>query len=374
MSDDPHESGRGPVVVGVLADPEAAPAEIARHLDGALGGALDEYLETSRGWEVDVRLERLPVGERGHDAMVDLARDRIEEAGWDLAVCVTDLPLRSGEQPLVADLSREERVAVISLPALGGMGLRKRVQGIVVHLVSELRGEDTGIARTDGGRPGGVSRKLRLVEPDDPDIDVRLTASRGRARLLVGMVRANRPWQLVFGLTGALVAAFAFGLFWLANSLIWELSDSLDGGRLTVLMLLAVGSMVAWLILDHGLWERTSSDQAVDRGEIALFNASTLLTLGFGVASMYAGLYVINLALVALLITSEVLREHIGEAGLGLYAGIAWLATSMATVAGALGSGFESDETVREAAYSKREQERRAGTTSVPDTEEGEGS
>jgi hypothetical protein len=372
MSDPRETSDTTAVVVGVLADPEAAPAEIARHLSRTLPGALDRYLETDRGWEVRVRRERLPAGDQGHDAMVSVARERLVDEGWDVAVCVTDLPLRSGEQPLVADLSREHRVAVISLPGLGGMRLRRRVEGIVVHLVAELRGEDTGIARPDGGAPGGVSRKLRLVEPDDEDIDVRLVASRGRARLLVGMVRANRPWRLVFGLTGALVAAFAFGLFWLANGIVWELADSLGAWRLLTIMVVAVGAMVAWLILDHGLWERTSSDEQTDRVQIALFNASTLLTLLVGVSFMYAGLFVVNLAGTALLVTTEVLREHVGIAGPSLYATIAWVATSLATVAGALGSGFESDESVREAAYSYREQERRRGDTSVPDTSDEE--
>jgi hypothetical protein len=53
-----------------------------------------------------------------------------------------------------------------------------------------------------------------------------------------------------------------------------------------------------------------------------------------------------------LVITSDVLRRALGH-GVGTrdYANQAWFLASLATIGGALGAGLESDEAVREAAY-----------------------
>ena len=46
--------------------------------------------------------------------MMDVARRRIRRQGWDLAVCVTDLSLRDGKQPIVAALRSGRRAVVVS--------------------------------------------------------------------------------------------------------------------------------------------------------------------------------------------------------------------------------------------------------------------
>jgi hypothetical protein len=91
-----------------------------------------------------------------------------------------------------------------------------------------------------------------------------------------------------------------------------------------------------------------------------LYNASTLVTLTTGALICYVALYVVNLVWALFVLDPAVmagyLRMSLGYGDLFL---LAWFVASAATVGGALGSGLESDEPIRAAAYSKREEERR---------------
>jgi cell division protein FtsX len=71
-------------------------------------------------------------------------------------------------------------------------------------------------------------------------------------------------------------------------------------------------------------------------------------------------LLVATLAAAWFLVTGELLGQTLRHpVGWSEYLTIAWLASSFATVGGALGSGLESDQAVRAAAYGYRQQERR---------------
>jgi hypothetical protein len=357
---DPAPREEAPVVrLGLLASPGRA-TELAQQLAADLPAELAARVSADLEWDTPVVTDDLAPQSGLGTAVIDAARDRMQREGWDLAVVLTDMPLRIGRRPVVADASASHGVAVISLPALGAMQMRRRARDAIVRLVDGLMGERLELdGHADAGRRRRVARRLaeltrvqRPVEPDDDGVDVRLVAAvvRGNARLLAGMLRANRPWRLAARLSRALATAIAALVFALVESNIWQLADAAGPLNLCALTVISLAVIVVFLIVAHGLWNRPADRSA--REQAILFNVVTALTLTIGVASLYAALFVAGLAGAAIAVDQNVLSNAVGHhAGLDTYLKITWMGSSLAMVAGALGAGLESDEAVREAAY-----------------------
>ena len=363
----PAGAGQDQIVVGLVVDHGATPTEIGERLRDDLTAKLAEHVDEDIEWDVRISREPLPTGKYGHASMFDVGHERREERGWDLTICITDLPMRDGRRPVVAEASLDRGTAVVSLPAFGLMRLQRRAFRVVIQLVAELVGRDTSVIDeqpTDGREPRlrrRLTGRFERVSPESEGIDIRLTASRGRQRLLAGMVRSNQPWLVALGLTGATAASLAFSPFYLLNSVLWEISNALGPVRLSLATLSSVAALVAWLIIRHGLWESPRhADLPHERLEVRLFNASTVLTLVIGMLVMYLALLILLFIAAWLLLEDSTLSTYVGGSpGFGTYANIAWLASSAAGIAGALGSSFDNEARVRQAAYSYREHERR---------------
>jgi hypothetical protein len=192
------------------------------------------------------------------------------------------------------------------------------------------------------------NRALRELATDNGRL--LLPALLGHLRLLLGMVRANRPWRLTGRLSGALVAAFAVGAYGVVTSDIWRLSGAMGWWRLAVACALAILVTVFAVIAVHGLWERAPDPRV--RDQVVLFNIATTATVVLGILALYVALFAFVLASAALVIPAGLLERAVGHAsGARDYATVAWFTASFATVAGGLGAALESDEAVREAAY-----------------------
>ena len=320
------------IPVGLVADP-ASPTVVARRFDD-LGPPQDE----DRGaWDVDLVSEPFTTDCEDAGTALGRLREKAEEHGWDVVVGLTELPLRDTDGGyLLVEADPGRRAAVVSLPALGGFRVQSRSHRAVRSLIDDMAGDLDG--------------EQQLV----------LSRSTGRWRLLLGMVLANRPWLLVPGLKSALVAALATGAVATINSTVWLLAGSLSPWRLVVATVASVALVVGWLVIDGELWDRPDDDSAEARDRSRLYNTSTLITLTIGVLICYAVLYVVNLLWALFVLDPAVMGGYLGSSlGYGDLFVLAWFVASAATVGGGLGTGLESDEDIRRAAYSKREEERR---------------
>lgn len=320
--------------VGLVADP-AKPAQIACRMRdlGPVDGSDRDV------WDVEVVDEPFAVESEDVGTALRRLTDHAHEHHWDVVVGLTELPVRDDDgRYMLVETDPQRRTAVVSLPALGGLRMHARTRHAVRTLVSGM---------ADPATSQGEHR-------------VHLPRLGGRWRLLLGMVLANRPWLLVPGLKSALVAALTTGAIATINSTVWLLAGSLAWWRLALATIVSIALVVAWLVIDGKLWERPDQSSAEARERSRLYNASTLLTLLAGVTICYVALYLVNLAWALFILDPAVmggfLQQSLGYRDLFV---LAWFVASAATVGGGLGSGLASDEAIRAATYSKREEERR---------------
>jgi hypothetical protein len=347
-TDEQHPSE---IVVGLVATPPDHPAVVVARLAGELADRLAERVDADVRWTVrDGWGEVEPRRDGGAEALLDDLAQRCVDDRWDVAVCLTDLPLHSEGVPLVAQASARRRAAMVSLPALGWRQLQA-VRVVVPDLVDRLT-RDTADQRASGPVPVSRIAAIHRAVGDDDAGERRYVGSRvrGRMRLLTGMVRANRPGRALLGLSKLLVGAFGTAAFALTTETIWQMGDALGPIRLTVIMLISLIALIAWLIIAHGLWEKRDGQTPAELTR--LYNVGTVLTLSLATAVSYLVLFVGTVLAAALLIDTSVLEQTLQRPIHAVdYLTLGWIISSMATVGGAVGSGLEDEETVRAAAY-----------------------
>ena len=350
----PGPSQRPEIVVGLLGSPGAA-SELTESLLPEIADRLPEQLPGVR-WRIEFVSDRLVQPPTDLAELISAGRRMLLDHGWHLAVCVTDLPLQTARRPVIAHVSTTHGVAVLSMPALGPVSVHKRTADTIVRLIGHLLG-DIALAADAGQRrtlADAVTRRMRelgtRIEHGEDGVGFAARVVSGNIWLLLGMLRANRPWRLALRLMRALAAAFAAGVFALVTSDIWRLAYYLGPVRLTVIALGSVAGITVTIMVTTGLWERSPHPAA--REQVILFNIVTTATVGIGVVVLYLALFIIMLASALLLVPGDLLSIQLGHpAGAADQVRLAWLATSIATLGGALGATLESHETVREAAY-----------------------
>lgn len=390
MSDDSSDYAASPAdradsrVVGLVPAPEL-PRRLAELVANELGDLFRQYVDDRCTWHVEMLTDPVIGADDETNDLVTNAESIRRDRSWTYALCLTDLPIFRDGKVTVAEASAAAGVAFLSLPALGPLFIRRRVREASIQLVNELHHGSSEQARDrqdthmrqqqeDAGNSSShdtdsrqlvdsrwLKRPWQRVTPDDSAIDVRFVATSrllARAKLLVGMIRANRPWTILPAFKGILAIAFATGAYSLIFPSLWRISDAYEWWRYALLMVMSISAMIAWLIVDHGLWEPAPSRGSRDVLR-RLYNLATVGTLLIGVLCYYAMLLVLFAIAVVVFIPGDFMSQILQhQATFATFATLAWLVSSVATIAGALGSSLESDEAVRNATYGFRQKRR----------------
>jgi hypothetical protein len=360
MSEDANAPSTPVVRICLASDPDL-PARLARRLADELPELLSRRLASSVEWRTRFVVAPLQGDEQIHvTRLAEHVGELMPDDEWDVAVFLTDLPRRAGVRPVAAEIDPDHRLALLSIPALGFFWLYPRVREAVVRLIGELIVSDY---RPD---PAAKRSRLRSVSarplrraPEPLAGSVRLlgTPWLGPVLMVAGMVRANQPWRLFLGLSRSLVGVFATAAFGLIDNTTWRLGVALGPARQVVVMILSIAVLAAWLIIDHELWERPADRRR--RGQAALYNLTTAITVTLGVLCLYVLLLIGVLIAERLVLDASVLAQTISRwPRWSDHVSIVWFITSGSIVGGALGSSLEDDSVVRRAAYGARQRQR----------------
>ena len=357
----------GTVTLGLIAAPDI-PQKIARELASELPDLLAKHVDGGVSWEVPVVVDPLTGTDQKAPEILDACRERRLSEGWDLALCLTDLPVYRSGTLVAADVSAKRGVAGLSLPALGALRLRPRARGLILRLAHELYDRTKEQGADDppalGSKAMGSVGSFRRVDTPDEDmkaidVDARFVAPGvlGHLRLWSGMVLANRPWKMLPAFKGAIAAAFATGAYVLAINSFWLFADAMGLWRLLTLMVVAMVAMVVWIIVAHHLWERPSDPEV--RKWAPLYNGVSVLSISAAVLLAYAILFLLLFVAAWVFVPGDYFQSTLKHpVGIGEYLTLSWLGASLATVAGALGASLEDEERVRKASYGYRQRRR----------------
>jgi hypothetical protein len=333
------------IVVGVLATRDDR--ELAEALAAGLPDALGDLLEDHARWSTEV-VETDPADAAASPSeLVEAVRRRLLGHGWKLGIGLTALPLRAGRRPVASYASASHGVGLVSIPALGVVHREARLRDAAVQVVTGLLGHGDGVQRRGAELASAITPADARRHGTVRFIGLAIGAN---LRLLLGMIRANRPTRVMARLSRSATAALGTGAYAVTSSNLWMVSDLSGWPRLLGVALLSIGLILIALIVAHGLWERARDPSARER--VVLFNIVTVTTLAIGVVTLYLVLFATMLFAAVVMIPPAAFKAQVGHAtDVMAFVRLGWFAASVATVGGAFGSLIESDAAVRDAAY-----------------------
>lgn len=372
--------------VGLIAAPNL-PSYIAEELCDELPQYFAEAINNDASWEVETTVDTLVGVAEQTKEVLNSASTIQKEHEWEYVICLTDLPMYYEKRIVVGNAALNGKIGQISIPAFGFMPMYKRIRTVIIELMKELyhhkddkSSNKNNAEKNEQGKISNVGKQfllsgVRKVESSSESLlDFHyMIRSRfiGYVRILFGMTFANRPWQALLSFKKIVMLSFASGAYVSIFPNPWVLSVAYSPFRLGFLMLLSIFGMVIWIIFSHNLWEKPS-EYGKKRWRV-LYNYTTFLTLTSIVVLNYLVLFTMFLAAMSLLVPPELFQVRTqveGPPSFIYYIKLVWLVTSFSTLIGAIGTGLEREERIRNVTYSFRQQQR---YYEIGEEEKGEG-
>lgn len=394
------------VKLGLIPSP-GYPADLTSKIVDDLPNMLEKKIDTPINWKPEILVDPLVGSAEQMNRLMNKVINIKKKNNWDYVICLTDLPQFMEKHIIMADINREQKVALVSLPAFGLFPIKKRIKRTINQVIREMifgnaddiqnismqsrktfreqkkhtaKGVHWPIQRVAISRVteanakkeeasaedihkkdknGDSNKNEETQENTEKQSDVRhVIQSRiiGQIRILGGMVLANQPWKGFFSFKKVLMFAFGTGVYITIFPTPWELSTIYTLSRFITLMIAALIAMVAWMIFAHNLWEKPT--RKGDKRLRKLYNITTISTLGVIVFFNYILLFCIFLATLYLFVPQNLFQLSTSagsDPSFKYYVQLTWLIASLGTLAGSIGSTSEDEATIREITYSYRQ-------------------
>lgn len=351
------------IYIGIVAAP-GAPDLLARQIRKNLPEVLNERVDPDIEWEVGILVDPLTGYAEMDKELYEKTDEYYDEYDWDYTIFITDLPIYREDNIVAMDINNGTDVGLVSLPAFGWPPIKKSTLNTIVSIIKNVRSEEDREELTSDFnaflKTSKIHYKETFFEETESDHAVYYMRDnwRGRLRLISGMSWANNPFNMMRSLSSVVALAFATGSFSMIFSTMWDLSNVFPALRLLTISLLAIIAMTLWVIISHNLWEPVKGRS--HRAVLKLYNGATLLTLFISVIFYFAILYLMFLTGALVLLPPDYVLSNIDADRINIlfYIQVAWFATSLSTVVGAIGASVQDKSLIRESTYGYRQRYR----------------
>lgn len=358
-------------LIGLVVAPGVT-EKLAQSLIDDIPNILSEQDNHQRDWQVDLVVDPLTGFAESVEEIFKKIQDYHNKREWDYVVGITDLPMFYHQNVLALDINKKNGAAIFSYPAFGWRPVKNRFKHAIVTIINELHySEREHVGYDDNNRvKKEINKQFPFSRIEKTEVHLKETGnnhlrylsnsrSLGMIRLVSGMTFANNPLNMMASLSNIVAIAFTTGAFGLIFSTMWNMGLDFSVWRLFGISIMAILGMLVWIMVSHGLWESTK--EAKHKRIVMLYNLTTIMTLFIAIVIYYMILYSLFLIAEIVLLPPGFLGQQVdlkGPASVQLYLSIPWFATSISTVAGAIGAGLLNDQLIKESTYGYRQKVR----------------